>query len=108
MPHEIAFAESVTSQLEALTARQRAVVLEAIQKHLLEQPLLETRNRKLLRPNPAAPWELRVREFRVFYEVQENDAEARQRTGMHGVVYVLAIGQKKGNVLRIGGKRIEL
>ena len=108
MPYDVAFAESVKSQLVALTAKQCATVLDAIQKHLVHQPLLESRNRKLLRPNPVAPWELRVRELRVFYEVDKHDPGSRERTGMDGIVYVLAIGQKRGSVLRIGGKRVEL
>ena len=59
--------------------------------------LVETRNRKRLRPNPIAPWELRVREMRVFYEVDEP-----------GVVTVLAIGMKRGNRLYIEGEEVEL
>ena len=58
---------------------------------------METRNRKRLRANPIAPWELRVRDMRVLYEVDEP-----------GVVTVLAIGMKRGNRVYIGGEEIEL
>ncbi len=54
---------------------------------------------KPLRPNPIAPWELRVGELRVFYEVV---GSAR------GVLRVLVVGRKRRNVLTIGGKEIRL
>jgi hypothetical protein len=34
-------------------------------------PTLETRNRKPMRPNPIAPWELRIGHLRVYFEVEE-------------------------------------
>ncbi|MFH0343618.1 MAG: type II toxin-antitoxin system RelE/ParE family toxin [Chromatiales bacterium] len=46
-----------------------------------------------------APWELRVGDLRVFYEVAGADT---------GVVRVLAVGRKRRNVLTIGGKEIRL
>ena len=45
------------------------MVLDAIERQLVSEPLKESRNRKPLRPNPIAPWELRVGGLRVFYEV---------------------------------------
>ncbi|MCA1991360.1 MAG: hypothetical protein LDL41_04825 [Coleofasciculus sp. S288] len=35
------------------------------------EPTVETRNRKRTRPNSIAAWELRIAEFRVFYNVEE-------------------------------------
>ncbi|MEK6630846.1 MAG: type II toxin-antitoxin system RelE/ParE family toxin [Acidobacteriota bacterium] len=99
MAHEIAFADSVKTHLQALTAGQRASVLDAIERHLPNEPLTETRNRKPLRPNPVSPWELRVRTLRVFYDVSE---------GPPPTVRVLAVGVKDRNVLRIGGQEIQL
>lgn len=58
----------------------------------------ETRNRKLLRENPVADWELRVGRFRVFYEV---DAGRR-------IVRILAVGVKEGSKLTIGGEEVTL
>jgi len=60
MAYTIEFAQSVREQLRALSARQRATVLEAIEKQLPYQPLVETKQRKPLRPNPIAPWELLI------------------------------------------------
>lgn len=99
MAYEIAFADSVKAHLQALTAGQRARVLDAIERQLPNEPLAETRNRKPLRPNPVAPWELRVGTLRVFYDVSE---------GPPPTVRVLAVGVKDRNVLRIGGQEIQL
>jgi mRNA-degrading endonuclease RelE of RelBE toxin-antitoxin system len=51
-----------------------------------------------LEENALAPWELRVGDFRVFYDV---DAGAER-------VVVIAVGTKEHNTLRIGGEEIEL
>lgn len=99
MPYTVEFAESVEDHFRVLTARDRTTALAAINRQLLHEPLKETRNRKPLRPNPIAPWELRVGPLRVFYEVVEADS---------GVVRILAVGRKRRNVLMIGGKEIRL
>ena len=99
MPYKVEFAESVEAQLQALTARDRATTLAAIERQLTDEPLREARNRKPLRPNPIAPWELRVGALRVFYEVIGPPTR---------VVRVLGVGQKRRNVLTIGGEEIRL
>ncbi len=99
MPYTVEFAESVEDHFQALTARDRTTMLAAIDRQLIHEPLKETRNRKPLRPNPIAPWELRVGELRVFYEVVGAET---------GVVRVLAVGRKRRNMLMIGGKEIRL
>ena len=99
MPYTVEFAESVEDHFRALTARDRATVLAAIDRQLLHEPLTETRNRKPLRPNPVAPWELRVGALRVFYEVVGANV---------GVVRILAVGRKQRNVLTIGDEEIQL
>jgi hypothetical protein len=73
-------------------------VLEQIEVQLTYQPNVETRNRKRLRPNPLAPWELRIGEIRVFYDVNADVASVRG----------IAVGQKEGNRLTIGGEEISL
>jgi hypothetical protein len=52
-----------------------------------------------MRPNPIAPWELRIGHLRVYYEVGE-DPKA--------TVTVLAVGIKERNLVRIGGELIDL
>ncbi len=85
--------------MEALTTRERSTVMDAIERQLFHEPLIETRNRKPLRPNPIAPWELRVGKLRVFYEVDP---------GGPAVVRVLAVGRKERNILWIAGREIKL
>lgn len=99
MPYTVEFAESVEDHFGALTARDRTTVLAGINRQLLHEPLKETRHRKPLRPNPIAPWELRVGQLRVFYEVVGAEG---------GVVRILAVGRKRRNVLVIGDKEIQL
>ena len=51
-----------------------------------------------MRPNPLAPWELRVGALRVYFSVEE----APER-----VVKILAVGIKEqGNRLLIGGEEV--
>jgi len=52
-----------------------------------------------MRPNPLAPWELRVGTLRVYYDVEE---EPERR------VLIRAVGVKARNQVRIGGKELEL
>ena len=99
MAYAIEIARSVLAQLEALSGAERARVLDGIERQLAHEPLRETRNRKPLRPNPIAPWELRLGALRVFYDVSE--------TGWR-IVHVLAIGKKVRNIVRIGGQEIKL
>ena len=79
--------------MRVLTIRQQRVVLDEVEKQLAQQPTLETRNRKLMRPNPVAPWELRIGKLRVYYDVQEQPSR---------VVRVLAVGVKQRSSVRIG------
>ncbi|MBI1848346.1 MAG: type II toxin-antitoxin system RelE/ParE family toxin [Candidatus Rokubacteria bacterium] len=95
----MAFAKSVQRHFSVLTARERALILDAIERQLIHQPLKETRNRKALRPNPIAPWQLRVEHLRIFYEVAGGDSE---------VVRILAVGRKRRNSVIIGTKEIRL
>ena len=99
VPYRVQFAESAEEHFARLTARQRAIVLEAAKVQLQYEPLRETRNKKRLRPNPLAPWELRVGVLRVFYEVDTGEAD---------LVNVLAIGIKRGNRLIVAGKEIRI
>ena len=44
--------------------------MDAVDDHLRHQPDVPTRHRKRMRPNALAPWELRVGDYRVFYDVE--------------------------------------
>jgi Ser/Thr protein kinase RdoA (MazF antagonist) len=70
---------------------------------LTQEPDVETRNRKPVRPPAAfqAEWDLRLgpkNRFRVFYQI---DQEKRQ-------VRIVAIGVKDRNRLLIGGEEVTL
>jgi mRNA-degrading endonuclease RelE of RelBE toxin-antitoxin system len=89
----IEFTPEAVEHLAQLTARQKSSVLDAIEVQLKHEPTVETRNRKRMKPNPLAPWELRVGTARVYY-----DGVAEPRA----VVTIRAIGVKHRERVRIG------
>ena len=99
MPFRIEYSPEAEDHLRLLTARQQAIVVDTVDRQLIHQPTVETRNRKPMRPNPTAPWELRIGNLRVYYDVEDEPK---------AVVYVRAVGVKKGNLVRIGKEVIEL
>ena len=72
--------------------------MDAVERKLSHQPTVASRNRKLLRANPIAPWELRVGQLRVYFDVAEESA----------LVTVRAIGVKVRDRVFIGGKEVDL
>lgn len=99
MSYRIEYSPDVEDHLRWLTVRQQRIVLDAVGTQLSHQPAVETRNRKPMRPNPVAPWELRIGVLRVYYDVEESPDP---------VVFVRAVGVKTRNRVRIGGEVIEL
>ena len=87
---EIEFARSVEKDLSGLRAFDPSRILKAIEEQLSKNPCVETRNRKalvdLIPPFGAVPpvWELRIGEYRIFYDVDEDE----------GIVYVRAVRKK--------------
>ena len=99
MPYRIEYSPDSEDHLRSLTGRQRAIILNRVDRQLVHEPTVETRNRRPMRPNPVAPWELRIGNLRVYYDVEE-DPEP--------VVSVRAIGIKKRNQVWIGKEVIDL
>ncbi len=99
MAYRIDYSPATDKHLRALTARQRAMVFDGVDEQLEHEPGVETRNRKPMRPNPQAPWELRIEELRVYYEIEEMPEQ---------VVTIVAVGVKDRNRVLIGGKEIKL
>ena len=99
MAYVIEYSPEAEDHLRWLTARQKRTVVDAVDRQLLNQPNAETRNRKPMRPNPVAPWEFRIGNLRVYYEVKEEPEPA---------VTILAIGVKERERVRIGGETIKL
>ena len=99
MPYIIDYSPEAEDHLRWLTTRQQRTVVDNVERRLLHEPTVETKNRKPMRPNPVAPWELRLGTLRVYYDVEE---QPEQR------VIIVAVGLKEGNRVRIGGEVIEL
>jgi mRNA-degrading endonuclease RelE of RelBE toxin-antitoxin system len=99
VPYRIEYSPEAEEHLRFLTARQRATVLDSVDEQLRYEPTVETRNRKPMRPNPLAPWELRIGKLRAYYDVEEEPEP---------VVYIRAVGIKDRNRVRIGKEVIEL
>ena len=75
--YEIEYAEGVVDDLANLRAYQRKQILDRIEVQLAHQPIQQTRNKKILVglippwEHVEPVWELRVGEYRVFYDVDE-------------------------------------
>nr|VFK18725.1 MAG: mRNA-degrading endonuclease RelE, toxin component of the RelBE toxin-antitoxin system [Candidatus Kentron sp. FM] len=95
----IEYSPDAEGHLREFSAREQKIILDAVDARLAHRPTVETRNRKPMRPNRLAPWELRIGDFRVFYDVAQFPESC---------VYVRAVGVKEHNILRIGRKVIEL
>jgi mRNA interferase RelE/StbE len=62
----IDFTEEAKLDLFHYPALERRLITSEIRIQLSHQPLVATKNRKRLRTNPVASWELRIGKFRVF------------------------------------------
>jgi mRNA-degrading endonuclease RelE of RelBE toxin-antitoxin system len=96
--YQIEVTEEAKGDLSYYTAFERKIIVSEIREQLTHQPLVETKNRKPLRDNPLASWELRVGKYRVFYEVNETSS----------TVSIVSIGHKEHNVFLIRGKEVQL
>ena len=94
----IEFTPEALEDIRHFRKRDQKRIIEWIENQLIHQPTQETRNRKKLRPNRVAEWELRVDKFRIFYDLNEAS----------GVVKIEAVGYKKGSRLFIHGKEYSL
>jgi mRNA-degrading endonuclease RelE of RelBE toxin-antitoxin system len=97
--HRIEFTREARRHFAQLDARRRATLRDALLRRLVDEPTLETRHRKRLRPNALATWRLRAGELRVYYDVDDDVA---------AVVVIKAIGIKVRNRLVIGSEEIDL
>lgn len=99
MRYRIEYSPATVSHMKVLNAAQRATVLDGVDRQLSANPTVATRNRKPMRPNSIAPWELRLGVLRVYFDVFSEPEP---------VVVVLAVGVKERNAVRIGNKVIQL
>lgn len=95
---EIKFTPGAIEDLRWFRRVERKRILAEMESRLSYEPAIETRNRKRLRPNNLAEWELRVDRFRVFFDI---DQENR-------LIKVEAVGYKRGSRLFLHGEEYEL
>jgi len=96
--YKIELTERAVRQLELFAKPVRDLILDGVRLQLLDQPSVETKSRKLLRENVLSDWELRVRKYRVFYDIDENEK----------IVRIVAVGYKEHNDLYIEGRKFNL
>jgi mRNA-degrading endonuclease RelE of RelBE toxin-antitoxin system len=96
--YEIEFTPESLEDISWFKKFEQQTIFTEIKAQLSHQPSVETRNRKRLRSNDVAEWELRIDTIRVFYDVFE---QVR-------IVKVEAVGRKDGNKLWIRGKEYKL
>ncbi len=99
MAYRIEYYPDAIEHLKELTKRNQSIIFNAIENQLTYQPNIETKQKKKMRPNQIAPWELRVGNFRIYYDI-EIDSQS--------TVIILAIGIKERNKIYIGNKEVEL
>jgi mRNA-degrading endonuclease RelE of RelBE toxin-antitoxin system len=102
-PYTVIYARGVTKHFQSIEAKYDRLIRAEIEEQLQFEPGVETKNRKPLRqPAPfGAEWEIRFgpdNRFRVLYDIDE----------AHRAVQILAIGEKAGNRLIVGGMEVEL
>ena len=94
MAYQLTISHDADMQLRSLPVHDQRIVENGILARLQHQPIAVTKAVKRLRLNPFAEFELRLGDFRVLYNV---DAAKQE-------VVILAVGQKVGNKLVIGGE----
>jgi mRNA-degrading endonuclease RelE of RelBE toxin-antitoxin system len=90
--------EEAKADLDYYSAFERKTITSQIRVQLLHEPSVETKNRKSLRENPVASWELRAGKFRVLYEVDEPMQ----------TVTIVAVGHKEHNRFLVRGKEVTI
>ncbi len=96
--YHIEITEEAKNDFSYYSVFEKKLLVSEIRGHLTYEPKVETRNRKPLRENPVASWELRVGKYRVFYEVDETTQ----------TVTIVAIGHKEHGALLIRGKEVTI
>jgi mRNA-degrading endonuclease RelE of RelBE toxin-antitoxin system len=87
--YTIQYVESIAGDLAGLRSFERKRILDEIEEQLTHEPVQETKRKKILRGlkppwEHAEPvWELRVDEFRVFYDVDETARQVTVRAVRH-------------------------
>jgi mRNA interferase RelE/StbE len=76
MRYEIVLSPQAIDDLAGLRANDRAEIRDALERHLRHQPAETSRSRiKRLRGLKRPQFRLRVGEFRIFYDVSEQEVQ---------------------------------
>ena len=100
MAFDIDFTPTGASQVRSFRKFDQKIILDGVAEQLRHEPTTETKHRKRLGPNELATWELRIGDFRVFYDVEFHENR--------DVVKVKAVGWKVHEKLTIGGEEVRL
>ncbi|OQX16444.1 MAG: hypothetical protein BWK80_40155 [Desulfobacteraceae bacterium IS3] len=98
MIYQIEITDDAKTDMSFFEMYERKIILAGIKEQLTHEPLKETKNRKKLRDNPIAAWELRIGRYRIFYEVNKNIV----------TVTVVSVAMKRHNVLYIRNKEVKI
>jgi mRNA-degrading endonuclease RelE of RelBE toxin-antitoxin system len=101
--YSIEYTEEALKDLEYFRKPEQQLILDEVDLQLTYQPTTETNNRKRLRPNSVAEWELRIGKYRVFYDVREEATPEIVK-----IVRIEAVGFKEHNKVYIRGKEFKL
>jgi len=96
MKYQIEIKPGAERDLNYYSAYIQRIIIKAISDKLQKDADVETKKKKKLRRNPIAPWELKIGEYRVFFEIDKE------------TVSILAVGHKKHNDLFIRGRKVEI
>jgi mRNA-degrading endonuclease RelE of RelBE toxin-antitoxin system len=96
--YRIAFTPEAIGDLDEIRKYDVRRIVAEIELQLIGEPATPTKNRKRLRPNQLAEWELKIGSFRVFYDVAESDLTVR----------IVAVGNKSGSQLFVHGEEYDL
>jgi mRNA-degrading endonuclease RelE of RelBE toxin-antitoxin system len=97
MQFQVILTPSAEADLSSFKVGEQRRIVAAIKVHLTTDADSQSRRRRKLAENTLAPWELRVGDHRVFYEVEEDTT-----------VKITAIGSKEHNDLFIRGRKVDL
>lgn len=93
--YEIEYTPRAVEDLKFFKKHDQQQIVDSIDVQLRYEPTVETRNRKRTRPNSLADWELRIAEFRVFYDV---DKQVR-------IVEIQRVGEKQRSSFLFRGEQ---
>lgn len=98
MMYDIEYTPDALEDLQSFRKHEQNIIIDGIDAQLRYEPVIETRNRKRMRPNALAEWELRISDYRVLYTV-----EAQVQ-----IIEIQRIGEKRGNTFFFRGRKTDL